>query len=115
MRKIDRHVATSTSQPPRNGPIPAATPPRPDHAPIARGRSWAANDAWMIARLPGVSRAPPTPCKARAPISSSEVGAAAHSTEATVNHAAPMTKMRRRPIRSPSEPPRRMKAARLNV
>ena len=46
------------------------SPPRgrrsPLHAPIARARSSGRNDAWMMARLPGVSSAPPTPCRARA-------------------------------------------------
>ena len=34
-------------------------PPSPDHAPIATARSSLWNDAAMIARLPGVSSAPP--------------------------------------------------------
>ena len=45
----------------------------------------------MIARLPGTSSAPPTPCSARAAISKPDVGASPHSTEAAVNTAAPAT------------------------
>ena len=36
MPKIQRHVVTSTIQPPRNGATAPAMPPSPDHAPIAR-------------------------------------------------------------------------------
>jgi len=39
MRKISRQEAACTSQPPRNGPIAAVTPPSPDQAPIAGPRS----------------------------------------------------------------------------
>ena len=46
-----------------------ATPPSPDHAPIARPRSCGSNDACRMARLPGVSIAAATPCTTRAPTS----------------------------------------------
>src|SRR5437588_6839132 len=64
-----------------------------------------------MARLPGVRRAPPRPCTNRAPMSASAVGATAHSSDATVNTPVPIWKMRRRPLRSPSEPPSRMSEA----
>ena len=97
MRNTQRQDATAISQPPRNGPIAVATPPSPDHAPIARARSSGAKDAWIIARLPGVSSAAPTPCSARAAISSGAVGASPHSSDATANQTTPITKTRRRP------------------
>ena len=97
MRKTHRQEATWISQPPTNGPTAVATPPSPDHAPIARARSCGANVAWIIARLPGVSSAPPTPCRARAAMSSGAVGASPQSSEATANHTTPMTNTRRRP------------------
>ena len=115
MRKTNRHDATSTSQPPTNGPIAVATPPSPDQAPIARARSSGANDAWIIARLPGVSSAPPTPCSARAAISSGAVGASPQSSDASANQTTPITKTRRRPYRSPSEPPSRISDASVSV
>src|SRR5207253_1928298 len=43
-----------------NGPMALAMPPKPDQAPIALPRSSSANEASMMARLPGVSSAPPT-------------------------------------------------------
>lgn len=114
-RNTHRQPAASTSQPPANGPTAPATPPRPDQAPTARGRSSAANDAWMIASEPGVSRAPPAPCSARARIKVSMFGAMPHSTDATANQTTPTRKMRRRPNRSPREPPSRMKPASVSV
>ena len=97
MRNTQRHEATWISQPPMNGPTAVATPPSPDHAPIARARSCGANEAWIIARLPGVSSAPPTPCSARAAMSSGAVGASPHSSEAIANQTTPITNTRRRP------------------
>ncbi len=97
MRKIARQVTASTSQPPSNGPSAVATPPSPDQAPIARARSAGRKLDSIIARLPGVSSAPPTPCSSRAPTSASALGATAQSSDATVNHATPTTNMRRRP------------------
>lgn len=64
---------------------------------MARDRSSGRKLASMIARLPGVMSAAPMPCSRRAAISNSVLGAAAQSPEAIVNHAAPITKMRRRP------------------
>ena len=115
MKKINRHDTAPISHPPRNGPTAAATPPSPDQAPIARDRSSGENDAWMIARLPGVSSAPPTPCRARAAISVAALGATPQASEATANQIAPIMKMRRRPSRSPSVPPRRSNPARVSV
>ncbi|PBC71282.1 hypothetical protein BX265_5879 [Streptomyces sp. TLI_235] len=110
-RKIHRQPGPSTSHPPRNGPTAAATPPSPDQAPTAAPRSSAWNTACSMASEPGVSSAPPTPCSARAAISTSMFGAAAQNAEATANQATPIRNTRRRPYRSPSEPPSRISAA----
>ena len=67
---------------------------------MTRPRSPGANDASRIARLPGVSSAPPTPCRPRAAISSSMLGAVAQMSDATANHATPTMNRRRRPNRS---------------
>ena len=72
-------------------------PPSPDQAPIARARSAGRKPDSTIARLPGVRRAPPTPCTSLATTSSSAFGATAQSSEAIVNRPVPDTKMRRRP------------------
>ena len=97
MRKMSRQEAAWTSQPPRNGPIAAVTPPSPDQAPMAGPRSSRRKLASMMARLPGVSRAPPMPWRARAAIRASSVGARPHSSEATANQITPITNTLRRP------------------
>ena len=114
-RKTQRHEPSSTSPPPTNGPIAVATPPSPDQAPIARARSFGPKEAWIIARLPGVSSAPPTPCSARAATRAHPVGARPHTKEARANHTTPTRKTRRRPYRSPSTPPSRMNAASVSA
>ena len=88
-----------------------AIPPSPDHVPMALPRSSGRNDAWIIDRLPGVSSAPPTPWSTRATMSWTGDWASPHAAEATVNQTTPMTKTRRRPKRSPSDPPSRMSEA----
>ena len=98
-----------------NGPTAVATPPNPDQVPMARARSSGWNDAWIMARLPGVSNAPPMPCRARAPISQAAPGARPHRSDADANHTAPTTKTRRLPYRSPREPPSRMNDASVSV
>ncbi len=50
-----------------------------------------------MARLPGVSSAPPTPCRARAAISTPTVGASPHSSDAAANHTMPIMNSFRRP------------------
>lgn len=55
------------------------------------------------------------PWSTRAAMSTGTFGARAHATDAIVNHAVPTMKRRRRPNRSPSAPPTRISAARLNV
>ena len=48
--------------------------------------------------------AAPSPCSARAAISSPADGASAHSADAALNRHSPITNSRRRPNRSASEP-----------
>ena len=81
MRKIARHDPASTSHPPTNGPMAEATPVRPDQAPMARDRSSRRKLASRMARLPGVSSAPPTPWASRAITSSVVPGAIAQPIE----------------------------------
>ena len=97
MKNTRRHDTALISHPPRNGPIAVATPPSPDHAPMAAERSSSANEACRMARLPGVSSAPPTPCRARAAISTAASGASPHSSDATANHTMPIWNTFRRP------------------
>jgi hypothetical protein len=79
------------------GPAAPVIADIPDHVPIARPRSFSGNEAPMIARLPGTSRAAPIPCIARAKINSLMSRASPHATEATANIAIPSAKTRRRP------------------
>ena len=51
------------------------------------------------------------PCSTRAAISTSAFGASPHIRDASANQIVPMTKTRRRPSRSPSDPPIRMSEA----
>ena len=80
----------STSRPPMRGPTAAAIPVRPDHCPTPRPRSSLRRVALMMARLPGVSNAPPIPWRKRAPMRSSTVGAMAESSDATANQTTPV-------------------------
>ena len=69
----------------------------------------------MIASEPGVSSAPPTPCSTLAAMSTPMPGARPHSAEDSANHTTPMRNTRRRPRRSPSEPPSRISPASVRV
>ena len=64
-----------------------------------------------MARLAGAMSAPPTPWTTRAATSRPVPGAKPQAAEASANQIVPIRKMRRRPNWSPSEPPRRRKAA----
>ena len=62
-----------------------------------------------------MSNAPPIPWSARAATSASEVGDTAQSSDAVANHTIPRRKIRRRPNRSPKEPPIRINDASVSV
>ena len=101
----------STSAPPASGPITVETPLHAVHVPIARPRSSSGNTAMIVASVLGTSSAPAAPCTIRAATSASAVGAIAHSKEVMPNRAVPSAKTRRRPSRSLSEPPIRIRDA----
>ncbi len=63
-----------------------------DHVPMARPRLSSSKEALMIARLPGTSSAPPTPCNARAMMSCSMLAADPHQIDADAKRAMPMQK-----------------------
>ena len=109
-RKIQRHDAVSMICPPTSGPTSTPMPPNAVHEPIAAPRSSLGKTATMMASAAGVSIAPATPWRARAAISTSTVGASAQSTEAAPNQVTPVTKMRRSPRRSVSDPASRISA-----
>ena len=97
MAKIQRHVATSISQPPASGPMTIAMPPHAVHEPIAAPRSLGGKLATMTASALGVSSAPKTPCRARPATSTSIDGASAQTTLTTPKPATPSVKIRRSP------------------
>ena len=95
--KTQRQEALSTRKPPRKGPIRLEMPDQPAQAPIALPRSSSAKLASTIARLAGTSSAAVTPCRILATISTSPLGARAHSSEVAANPIRPMTNTIRRP------------------
>src|SRR5258706_2575277 len=85
MKKIQRQLAASISQPPRNGPMALATPANPDQAPTAAARSSVRKVAAMMDKLPGTSSAPPAPWRPRAATKNPTDGDNPQSAEATTN------------------------------
>ena len=105
-RKIQFQVSASVRIPPSSTPIeppPAATNP---NTPIAFARSaGSVKSVTMSESATAETTAPPRPCTARAPISTSCEPARPQASEAVVKSTIPMTKSRRWPKRSPSLPP----------
>ncbi len=114
-RKAQAQEARSTRAPPSTGPMAAAMPLKPDQVPIAPPRSACGKAALMSARLPGTSKAAPTPCTARARMSWCTVAASAQPIEAAPKSATPIAKMRRLPKRSPKAPPTSNSAASIRA
>jgi hypothetical protein len=71
--------------------------------------------AAIIAGATAYITAPPTPCAARARLSTTGFGASPHSSEARVNPARPQVKIRRRPNWSARVPAPSRKAARVSA
>ena len=105
IQKIARQESASISAPPPAGPITVAIPVQAVQVPTALPRASPSKVAATIASEPGTSSAPAIPCRARAPIRNSVLGAIAQRTEVAPKPIRPMTKIRRRPNWSPSEPP----------
>jgi hypothetical protein len=112
-RKIHRHDARITIQPPTRGPIEAVTELAEDHRPMAAPRSSSPGLAAAIsARLPGTSIAAPTPWTPRATTSALAERARPHAMDAIAKRPVPTRKTRFLPYRSPSAPPTSTSAAR---
>ena len=112
IRKIQRQTAYSTSEPPTNGPIAAAMPPSPDQAPIAGARSSRherALDHRQAAR--GEQRGADALEDAGGDQHLGRRARCRTAARRRANQMVPMTKIRRRPNRSPSEPPSRIRLA----
>ena len=114
-RKIASQPMPSVSTPPTSGPTateaPVTAPQTPNAVPRSRPWKAEASSASEVANM----NAPPMPCSARARLRTSGVPASAHSAEATVKITIPITKTRRRPNRSASEPPVSSSAASVSA
>lgn len=92
------------------------TPNTAAHTPIARARCRGSVIVdTTIANATGLSIDPPTPWAIRAAISTSTVGASAHTAEAKPKTARPSRNTRRRPTRSAIAPEVMRKLASANV
>ena len=91
IQKIQCQSRPWTTAPPTSGPPATASPLIPPKIPTMAPRRSAGNAAARIVSASGVTAAAPSPCTARAAISSPEFGASAHAAEATVNSARPAT------------------------
>src|SRR5215472_10298619 len=114
-KKTQRQEAYWTNTPPSTGPTTVVRAENPDQVPKARPRCSSLKEALIMARLPGTSRAAPMPCTARATMRDSTVGESPHQMEDRVKTAMPRAKMRRRPYRSPRDPPTRMSEERKSA
>jgi len=115
IQKIHCHAIPCVIAPPTTGPTVAASPVTPPYTPSAHPRRSGGNAAFSSASASGMTSAAPAPWTARAAISVPTEGASAHATEARLNNASPAANTARRPSRSPSAAPVRMRQAKLNV
>ncbi len=114
-QKIARQEVSPIRAPPPAGPITVAIPVQAVQVPTALPRSAPSKVAATIASEPGTSSAPAIPCRARAAIRNSTVGAIAQSAEQAPKAIRPMTNIRRRPNWSPSEPPTSSSETRVSM
>jgi hypothetical protein len=109
-RKIQCQLRVSVRMPPRSTPSeppPEATKPK---MPMAFARSVGSVKSVIISeRATADTTAPPTPCRARAPISIPCESENPHTADAAVKRATPARNILRWPRRSPSLPPRSSK------
>ena len=114
-QKIHCQEIPWTTAPPTSGPIATASPLIPPQAPSTRPRRSFGTPALRMVSVSGVTIAPPRPCRARAAISTSMLGASAAAAEAAVKIASPITNIRRRPKRSPRAAPVISSTAKVSV
>jgi hypothetical protein len=116
IQNTDRQPTVSTSTPPSSGPSAIDRPITPPHTPMAFARSARSVKTFvMIDMATGLSIDPPTAWTARKAISHPVLGAMLHSSEPRPNSVSPAWNVRRRPIRSPVEPPSMSRLASTSV
>jgi hypothetical protein len=105
IRKTEPQWKLWSRTPPASGPIAAPVEKLVIQIPIATVRCWSSSNMLRISdSVEGASVAPATPSRAREAISISGVDETAASTDAPPKAPAPISRSRRRPIRSPSVP-----------
>ena len=91
------------TQPPTIGPTAAPTDAIAAHTAIAYRRCCRSRNMFRTSdNVEGIMTAPPTPSSARAPMSIHGAVASAPATDAIAKRTAPMSRLRRRPNRSPA-------------
>ena len=103
-KNAQRQPPASTSTPPSDGPIAAATAPVAVQIAVAVARCDAGNSGSSSPSDVGTRIAPPTACSSRAATSVSTDPAMPHSTDATRNSTMPTRNIRLRPTTSASRP-----------
>jgi hypothetical protein len=105
-KKIDGQDSQVVSIPPASTPMAPPAPPTAPNAPSALFRSGpSGNIARISDSAAGAISAAPSPSAARAATSAPAEADSPQASEAAVNTAAPMIRIRRRPSRSASRPP----------
>ena len=102
--------------PPSSTPAAPPAPPMAPQMPTARLR--AAPSVKVVVRIEseaGAMIAPPSPCTARAAMSTPWLSAMPPASEATANSVSPATNTRRRPSRSAARPPSSRNPAKVTV
>ena len=105
MRNTDPHQKWLSRSPPTMGPSAAPAEKPAAHTAIAVRRSFGSRKMLRMSEsVAGMSMAPKNPSTARAMTSSRAVGANAASAEITANPTEPISRILRRPMRSPRLP-----------
>jgi hypothetical protein len=97
--------------PPTSGPMLKPSIRKPVHALIDCGRLDSGEASDTAANVPATAKAPPSPCKARAAMTTIPVGPRAISNDARANNPMPKVDEFRAPNRSAASPPRMMNTA----
>ena len=115
-KKIHSQPAYFVRMPPKSTPAAAPLPPIAPQIPSALLRSEpSSNVVVMIESVAGEMIAAPSPCTARAAISTPIESARPQASDATAKSAMPIMNMRRRPSRSAARPPSRRKPPKVIV
>jgi hypothetical protein len=96
-QNTDDHPKKVSRTPPITGPTPKPVPPMAAQVPMAPARAGAGNVSVMIDSVRASMAAPPTPCRARKPMSAASLRDRAQATEPAAKIVTPIRKIRLRP------------------